>query len=61
MPLNDASSIARLTLPHATFFSDEASATMNLSLGERPVWGAVLQTMGPSIVSWPSPRFNASS
>src|SRR5262245_20865346 len=59
--LNDASSIGRLTLPQATFRSLDASATTNLSLGDRPVNLPVLQTMGPSIERVPSPRLTASS
>jgi hypothetical protein len=47
---NFSGAIGRLTLPHPTFASLEASLTMNLSFGERPVCGAVLQTIGPSAV-----------
>src|SRR6187401_1440542 len=59
--LKEASSMGRLTLPHATFFSLDGSATTNLSLGDRPVNLPVLHTRGPSADRNPSPRFTASS
>src|SRR6476660_9081177 len=45
-----------LTLPQSTSPSVLGSFTRNLSLGERPVCGAVTPTKGPMSASWPSPR-----
>src|SRR5688500_17978784 len=44
-----------LTSPHQTLASLECSRTMNLSLGERPVWVPVFTTSGPSAAIMPSP------
>ena len=37
------------------------SSTTNLSLGERPVWGAVTAANPPPAAMWPSPRASACS
>ena len=50
-----------LTSPHQTLASLEGSRTMNLSRGERPVWGAVSTTIGPSAAMAPSPAATARS
>src|SRR5688572_12148465 len=59
--LSNASRLIGRLFPHAISRSLDGSRTKNLSLGERPVWGAVLQTSGPPAAIIPSPLRTASS
>jgi len=50
-----------LTFPHQMSASVSGSLTTNLSSGDRPVWGFVSQTRGPSAARYALPCFTASS
>ena len=56
-----ASEMRLLTGPHQMSPDDEGSSTMNLSLGERPVYSPVRVTKPPPSASSPSPRLSACS
>ena len=55
------SEIDWLTDPHQILSRLVASSTMNLSLGERPVYSPVSTTNAPPGAKSPSPRLIASS
>ncbi len=60
-----ASNFSRLmglfTLPQAISLCTPSVSTMNLSLGERPVYLPVVTTSAPVLLRLPSPRRSAAS
>ena len=59
--LNFSLLIGRFTLPHAISLWIDSVSTINLSLGERPVYLPVVTTKAPVLLKEPSPKRNAAS
>src|SRR6266571_8115006 len=61
MPSNVSGDIGRLYSPHQIFAADSSLATINLSLGERPVCEPVVAANAPLAANTPSLRARACS